>query len=343
MCNIFYMRLRIYRHAYTSFMCNIFYMRLRIYRHAYTLFMCNISIVHKIQISILAMFEAQYLDLLHSIVFTGKLRETRNAITHSIFSPPKIDIDLTQSFPLLDTRKIFYKGIKEELLWFISGSTNSKKLSDKGVRIWNKNSSREFLDNAGLTSYSNGDCGPIYGFQWRHYNASYNGCDADYTGQGIDQLAECIRLIKEDPTSRRILMHAWNPEQLSQMALPPCHVMYQFYADGDDLSCSMYQRSSDVVLGLPFNIASLATLTHLVASVTGKTAKSCHITIGDAHIYNDHLENVLRQLSRRPILFGTQPQLVIKNVKQSIDEYTSEDFDVQSYFPQPAIKFDMIA
>jgi thymidylate synthase len=176
--------------------------------------------------------------------------------------------DLNESFPLLTTKDVFWRGLAEELVWFVNGKTNAKLLSDKKIKIWDGNASRQFLDNLGLTEREEWDLGPVYGFQWRHFGAQYKDMHADYEGQGIDQLANVIRQIKENPESRRILMSAWNPTALGEMALPPCHIMAQFYVTGDKkpkLSCQMYQRSCDIGLGVPFNIASYALLTCMLA------------------------------------------------------------------------------
>jgi thymidylate synthase len=161
---------------------------------------------------------------------------------------------------------VFWRGLAEELIWFIKGETNAKKLSEKKVRIWDANGSREFLDNLGFTDRPEGDLGPVYGFQWRHFGAQYNGVGANYEGVGVDQLADCVKQLKENPTSRRIIMSAWNATDINKMALPPCHLLCQFYVDNmNRLSCQLYQRSADMGLGVPFNIASYALLTCMLA------------------------------------------------------------------------------
>lgn len=192
---------------------------------------------------------------------------------------------------------MFWRGVAEELLWFVSGCTDAKVLQDKGIGIWDGNASKEFLERVGLGHRREGDLGPVYGFQWRHFGAAYKTCEDDYAGQGVDQLAECVRKIKENPTDRRIIMSAWNPADLPLMALPPCHMFCQFFvhlpeAEGEKpgLSCLMYQRSCDVGLGVPFNIASYALLTHMVAFVTGCEPREFILQMGDAHVYRDHVE-----------------------------------------------------
>jgi len=180
---------------------------------------------------------------------------------------------------------MFFRGIIHELLWFIKADTNSKHLEEQNVNIWKANSTRTFLDNHELVEYEEGDCGPIYGFQWRHFNAPYNGHNASYEGEGIDQLQTCIDLIKRDPFSRRIFMSAWNPCQIKEMCLPPCHISYQFYVSKDDyLSCILYQRSGDMFLGIPFNIASVSLLVYIIANMTDKKPGNVSVMIGDAHI-----------------------------------------------------------
>lgn len=171
-------------------------------------------------------------------------------------------------FPLLTTKRVFWRGVVEELLWFIKGSTNAKELADKKVHIWNANSSREFLDANGFKDREEGDLGPVYGFQWRHSGAEYKGMHADYKDEGVDQLADVIEKIKNNPQDRRIIMCAWNPSDLPKMALPPCHCLVHFYVANGELSCLLYQRSADMGLGVPFNIASYALLTYMIAAIT---------------------------------------------------------------------------
>jgi thymidylate synthase len=284
------------------------------------------------------MNEEGYLLGLKEILEKGTLRKTRNSNTISLFGL-KLDFDISESFPLLTTKKVYWKGVVEELLWFIKGDTNSKHLEEKKVNIWKGNSSREFLDSMSLNDYDEGECGPIYGYQWRHFNAPYEGCNADYTGKGVDQLKNCINLIMNDPTSRRIFMSAWNPEQLDQMCLPPCHVSYQFYvSNNDELSCILYQRSGDMFLGVPFNIASVSLLVYIIAHITNKKPSKISLVIGDAHIYEDHIEQVKIQLNRVPYKF---PKLKIKENKD-INEYTYDDFEVIDYENHPTIFAKMI-
>ena len=285
------------------------------------------------------MSEINYLNALREVVSEGTWRETRNAKTLSKFGI-KMEFDISESFPLLTTKRMFWKGVLTELLWFIAVKTNAKELADQGVHIWDGNTTREFLDQRGLNEYEEGDCGPIYGFQWRHFNAKYKGHNENYDGEGVDQLQECIHLIKNDPSSRRIYMTAWNPQQLSEMCLPPCHVSYQFYVEDGYLSCMMYQRSGDMFLGIPFNIASTALLTNMIANVCGLKTKKIILVVGDAHIYENHMEAVEKQLEREPYSF---PKLIIKNNHLTIDDFMVDDFEIVDYQYHPTIKAEMVA
>tara|TARA_B110000211_G_C14059603_1_gene544920 strand:- start:1140 stop:2222 length:1083 start_codon:yes stop_codon:yes gene_type:complete len=284
--------------------------------------------------------EFNYLQQLQNVLDHGETRHTRNSETISSFGI-RMEFDLTLGFPLLTTKKMFWKGIKEELVWFLGANTNSKDLSDKGVHIWDGNSNRAFLDSIGLETYKEWDCGPIYGFQWRHFNAKYKGCLVNYKHQGVDQLLQVIHLLKTDPTSRRIFMSAWNPEQMKQMALPPCHISYQFYvSEGNKLQCQMYQRSGDMFLGIPFNIASTALLVHIVAKMTDLQPGKVIIVVGDAHIYKNHVEQVKIQLQRTPYI---PCNLIVKTKKNNIEEYSASDFILQNYYSHPSIKANMVA
>uniref|UniRef100_T1GPF5 Thymidylate synthase n=1 Tax=Megaselia scalaris TaxID=36166 RepID=T1GPF5_MEGSC len=194
--------------------------------------------------------EQQYLDLISRIIAKGNDRSDRTGVgTLSIFGC-QMRFNLRDQFPLLTTKRVFWRGVAEELLWFIKGQTNAKILQEKNVKIWDGNSTREFLDKCGFTDREEGDLGPVYGFQWRHFGAEYKTCHDDYSNQGVDQLNDVIQRIKNNPTDRRICMSAWNPVDLPKMALPPCHCFAQFYVQDDELSCLMYQRSADVGLGV---------------------------------------------------------------------------------------------
>ncbi|KAF6737672.1 Thymidylate synthase [Oryzias melastigma] len=282
--------------------------------------------------------ERGYLDLVKYIMLKGKRKGDRTGTgVLSVFGA-QVRYSLRDQFPLLTTKRVFWKGILEELLWFIKGSTNAKELSDKGVKIWDANGSRAFLDNLGFTEREEGDLGPVYGFQWRHFGAEYKDMHTDYTGKGVDQLQNIIDTIKKNPEDRRIIMCAWNPKDLPLMALPPCHALCQFYVCDGELSCQLYQRSADMGLGVPFNIASYALLTYMIAHITGLQPGDFVHTLGDAHVYVNHTEPLEEQLQRdvRPF-----PKLKIKRTVTKIDDFTAEDFEICGYNPHPAIKMQM--
>ena len=282
--------------------------------------------------------EQAYLDLARQILEKGEHRSNRTIEpTRSMFGV-RLEFDISTRIPILTTKRVAWKTALRELLWFISGSTDNEKLRAQKVRIWDGNSSREYLDSVGLVDRREGDLGPVYGFQWRHFGADYTNCDADYNGKGVDQLSYVIHLLKNDPTSRRIMMSAWNPPDLPKSALPPCHVLAQWYVrDGNILDCQLYQRSGDYALGVPFNIASYSMLTAMLASVCGmRPGKFIHI-IGDAHIYENHVEGVKTQLERVPYIF---PKLKL-NPRESIDDFVVEDFELVDYSHHGTIKMDM--
>ncbi|KAF2365085.1 Thymidylate synthase [Trinorchestia longiramus] len=283
--------------------------------------------------------ELQYLALVRRVLKDGKLRGDRTGTgTYSIFGAQMRFSLRNGVFPLLTTKRVFWRGIAEELLWFIRGSTNAKELQNKNVHIWDGNSSREYLDSLGLKEREEGDLGPIYGFQWRHFGAQYTTMHEDYAGKGVDQLKEVIQKIKTNPTDRRLIMSAWNPPDLPQMALPPCHCLCQFYVADGELSCQLYQRSADIGLGVPFNIASYALLTCMMAQVTGlKPGEFVH-TMGDTHVYVNHVEALQEQLQRTPRTF---PTLSLNPHVLDIDQFCIEDISVLDYKPHPKIKMEM--
>eukprot|EP00301_Raphidiophrys_heterophryoidea_P012267 c1868_g1_i1.p1 GENE.c1868_g1_i1~~c1868_g1_i1.p1 ORF type:complete len:515 (+),score=124.03 c1868_g1_i1:60-1547(+) len=284
--------------------------------------------------------EMQYLDLIRKILNEGATRTDRTGTgTISIFGAQMRFSLRDESLPLLTTKKVFWRGVAEELLWFVSGSTDATMLQRKNIHIWDGNSSREFLDKLGFTNRVEGDLGPVYGFQWRHFGAAYDNKDSDYTLQGVDQLKQCIDVIKTNPCDRRIVMTAWNPSDLGKMVLPPCHMFCQFYVANGELSCQMYQRSADMGLGVPFNIASYALLTRLMAQVCGLKAGDFVHTIGDAHIYLNHVDALRQQLDRSPRPF---PKLKINPAKTlDIDAFEFADLEVIGYDPHGSIKMDM--
>ncbi|VDN10275.1 unnamed protein product [Dibothriocephalus latus] len=337
--------------------------------------------------------EAGYLNLVRRVLKEGVLRDDRTGTgTWSIFGP-QMRFDLRSGdFPLLTTKQAltgvpvgsitnfvvvygyisakgifewahwtFFRGILEELLWFIRGSTDSKELAAKKVFFWDANGSRAFLDQLGFTDREEGadyaimsflistllfatpildlgDLGPVYGFQWRHAGAEYVDCKHDYTGQGVDQLAEVIKRIKEKPWDRRLLIVAWNARDLHKMVLPPCHCLVQFYVANGELSCMLYQRSGDMGLGVPFNIASYALLMLMIAHITGLKPGDFVHTIGDCHVYTNHKEALEEQLKRVPRPF---PRLVIKRQVTDIDDFKVEDFELVGYKPYPKIPMKM--
>jgi thymidylate synthase len=245
--------------------------------------------------------------------------------------------------PILTTKKTAWKTCLKELLWFVSGNTDNKILNQQKVRIWDGNSTKEFMESRGLGHYTEGDLGPIYGYQWRNFNAPYLGCDHDYSGSGIDQLADVIKCLKdpEQRSSRRMVVSAWNPCQVNEGALPPCHVLFQFnVVDGNKLSCSLYQRSVDTALGQCFNIASYSFLTHLIAKHCDLEAYEFIHYMGNCHIYEEHLEDMKEQIKRTPYEF---PTVTILNKKENIDDYTIEDFQLNDYKHHETIKMKMIA
>lgn len=281
--------------------------------------------------------ERQYLDLVYEIISRGTKKGDRTGVgTVSVFGR-QLRFSLRSSFPLLTTKRVHWRGVVEELLWFIRGSTDAKELQDKDVHIWDANSTREYLDSIGLTDREVGDLGPVYGFQWRHFGATYEGAHADYVGKGVDQLRNVIETIKTNPNDRRMVVSAWNPPDHHLMALPPCHMFFQFYVAGGELSCAVTMRSSDVGLGMPFNIASYALLTCLVAKICRLQPGDLVFTCNDTHIYLNHIKALMLQWDRKPRPF---PQLVIKSDKTDIDAFTFEDFELYNYNPHDTIKME---
>ena len=235
---------------------------------------------------------------------------------------------------------MFLRGVLEELLWFLSGNTNSNVLKEKNVHIWDKNGSREYLDSIGLSKYKEGDLGPVYGFNFRHFGATYKDYNTDYSGEGTDQIKYVLDLIRNNPKSRRILLSLWNPNQLKEVALPACHVLYQFKVEGDFLSCCLFQRSGDIGLGIPFNIASASILTHILAKLTNKKAGTLVHFLGDAHIYQEHVTILQEQITRKPFVF---PKLRIEDRKQEkVEDFLVSDFYMDGYFSHDTLTMPLI-
>jgi thymidylate synthase len=286
--------------------------------------------------------EHQYLNLVDNILENGTWEEGRNGRTKSIFGNMMRFSLRDSKIPILTTKKTAWKTCLKELLWFIRGKTNNNLLTDQNVHIWDANASREFIQSRGLEHYSDGELGPIYGHQWRHFNAKWEG-DEDYTNEGVDQLQQIIDQLKnpETRTSRRLIMSAWNPCQLNEMALPPCHILCQFNVhNGNQLSCALYQRSQDVALGASFNIASYSFLTHLLAKHCGLEAAEFVYFTGNCHLYEDHIEPMREVLLRQPFEF---PTVSISQIRENINDYCVEDFLVSEYKCHEVIKMTMVA
>ncbi len=285
--------------------------------------------------------ENQYLKLITHILENGTMEEGRNGKALTVFGGA-MHFDLKDNkIPLLTTKKVAWKTCLKELLWFIRGDTNNEHLQEENVKIWNANASREFLDSRGLQNLRENDLGPVYGHQWRFFNAEYSDCDQDYKGKGVDQLQYIIDSLKNPETrnSRRLVMSAWNPCQINEMALPPCHVMAQFnVCGGNRLSCALYQRSGDVGLGVPFNIASYSFLTHIIAKHCDLVADQFVYYLGNCHIYDDHIEKLREQTLREPFAF---PTVEITNKHENIEDYTINDFVLSNYECHKTIKMEM--
>ncbi len=293
--------------------------------------------------------EQQYLNILENLIRDGEFRKTRNANTWSLFNT-STTYDLEKGFPLLTSKKVNFKGVFEELLWFLKGDTNAKHLDDVGVKIWNPNSTREFLDNNGLKHYQPYDIGPMYGYNWLHYGHPYSGKDVDYTGKGFNQIEYILNLIKNDPTSRRIVMSTFNPGQANEGVLYPCHgLITQFYVSNGKLDIVTYQRSVDIFCGFPFNIASYALLNHLICNTVnndpnyqGNKISPGKLTIhlGDYHLYEDHYDQAILQILREPFDF---PKLLIKNNKTILSEFSFDDLKLENQKTYGTILAKMVA
>jgi len=293
--------------------------------------------------------ELNYLRLMEDSIIKGDYRSTRNGNTYSLFGK-SLEFNIQDSFPLLTTKKVFFRGIIEELLFFLHGKTDSKILEQKSINIWKGNTTKEFIASRNL-NYREGDMGPMYGFNWLHFGAKYEGCDSNYTGVGFNQLDMVLKLLKEDPTSRRIMMTTYNPLNAEEGVLYPCHgIVVQFYVNIKNsldnipihhVSCSMMQRSADIACGIPYNIASYAVLVCIICKYLGPNYKPDRLIInfGDVHLYEEHIKEALIQIKREPKEF---PKLEI-NKFEKIEELTYEHFNLIEYNCHEPIKFVMKA
>lgn len=275
-----------------------------------------------------------YLELLRLILETGKERKDRTGTgTIGIFGH-QMRIDLRRGFPLLTTKKVHFRSIVHELLWFLRGETHVGKLQEVGVTIWDEWATARETARFGREA---GDLGPIYGHQWRSFGATLRE-DGSYANDGFDQLAHVVDQIRKNPFSRRLIVTGWHPKEAEQVALPPCHTLFQFYVEGGELSCQLYQRSADVFLGVPFNIASYALLTCLVAQVIGLVPGEFIHTFGDAHLYKNHLEQARLQLTREP---RPLPVIQLNPDVKDLFAFRFEDITLADYNPHPAIRAEV--
>jgi thymidylate synthase len=291
--------------------------------------------------------EYEYLNLLNHIKNFGTEQSTRNGITKSIFAPPEMRFNLLEGFPLLTTKKMFIKGIFEELKMFINGITDSKYLESKGVNIWKYNTTKEFLEGRHL-DYEEGDMGPMYGWHWRHFGGTYVDCKTDYTNVGFDQLEYLINELNTNPKSRRLLLTTFDPSKMNSAVLPPCHSLpIQFCVDSTNtyLDCKMTQRSGDMFLGVPFNIASTSLLLCLICALSEKkyVPRFVTLSLGDAHIYESHIEHCEKQLSRKCLKLCSLRILASINSIKDLELIELEDIEIKDYISAPGIKAEMIA
>ena len=275
--------------------------------------------------------EQAYLDLLRQVISEGTEKGDRTGTGTLSHFGAQLRFDLASGFPLLTTKKVHFKSIVYELLWFLSGSTHVDYLQENGVRIWNEWATAEQTARFNRPA---GDLGPVYGHQWRNYGATKNE-DSRYNNDGFDQITQVVEQIKTNPNSRRLIVSGWNPGEAEQVALPPCHTLFQFFVADNKLSCQLYQRSADLFLGVPFNIASYALLTHMVAQVCGLEVGEFIWTGGDCHIYQNHREQVELQLTRE---LYTLPTLTLNPDVDDIFAFKYEDISVNGYESHPAIK-----
>jgi thymidylate synthase len=277
------------------------------------------------------MSEASYLGLMREVLEKGRERKDRTGVgTRGLFGG-QLRFDLRDSFPLLTTKKVHLKSIIHELLWFVRGETHVQPLRDAGVTIWDEWATAEQTARFGRRE---GDLGPVYGHQWRNFGATARA-DGTWENDGVDQLARLMHDLREKPASRRLIITGWNPKEADQVALPPCHTLFQFHVQDGELSCHLYQRSADLFLGVPFNIASYALFTLMIAQSAGLKPGDFVHSFGDVHLYTNHLEQAQLQLTRTPRAF---PQMKLNPARKNVFEFVFEDFTLENYDPHPAIK-----
>lgn len=283
--------------------------------------------------------EQQYLDIIKECILANNVKHDRTGTGTLSLVGRSMRFSLANSrLPLFTTKNVAFRIILEELLFFIHAKTDNKILKQKKIGIWNGNSSKEYF-KANNIQREEDDLGPVYGFQWRHFGAKYITCNDSYEGKGIDQLQIAIDTLKKNPTSRRMVVVAWNPQQLPEMALPPCHCLFQFVSDGKKLNCILYQRSGDMGLGVPFNVASYSILTIMVAKLVGLEPGEFIHFIGDVHVYLDHVEALKIQLAREPREFPTLK--FAEKVYTKIEDFCFDDFILENYNPHEKITMKM--
>ena len=284
--------------------------------------------------------EYQYINLIKHILDYGTMIEGRNGNVLTIYGSAMHFSLENNVIPLLTSKKVAWKTCAKELFWFLKGSTSNIELQEQNVHIWDGNGSRDFLDSRGLTNLKENDLGPVYGHQWRFFNAPYETCETNYIGKGVDQIQYIIDCLKDpkERYSRRLVLSAWNPEQINEMALPPCHVLAQFNVIGNKLSCSLYQRSGDVGLGVPFNIASYSLLTHIIAKHCDLEAYEFIHHLGNCHIYDDHIDALTNQIKNELYPF---PRIEIRNKYENINDYSIDDIIINNYKSNNQIKMEM--
>lgn len=331
-----------------NFNNNVFIMNTRIYNHeeyelSFTVYSRRVKFIKNGKNKRLynrCPDENEYIYLLEKTLKNGEERVDRTGVGTISYFGSQIEFDISKSFPLLTTKRVSLRIVFEELMWFLRGQTKNSILTDKNVHIWDGNSTREYMEKVGLSHYPPGELGPIYGAQWRNFGGDHKlDVDCHIEDGGIDQIKYLIDELKTNPYSRRMVVSAWNPKALKDMALPPCHMMWQMYVrEKKYLDCKLTIRSNDLFLGAPFNIASYSILTYMIASMTGYKPGRLIYSIGDAHIYKNHIEQVKEQVVRPP---RKLPTLTVLNVPEKIEDFKFSDFKLEDYDPHPTIRGDM--